>query len=43
MMPLSYNSFGFTAILIMICVLAAGQAISYLKEKYENRHHKQQH
>jgi len=42
MMPLSYNSFGFTAILIMVCVLAAGQAVRYFREKYESRHHKQQ-
>lgn len=42
MMPLSYNGLGFTAILIMIAVLATGQGIRYLKERYGNRHHKQQ-
>jgi hypothetical protein len=43
MMPLSYNGLGFTAILIMVSVLVAGQGIRYLKEWHENRHHKQQH
>ncbi len=43
MMPLSYNGFGFTAILIMIAVLLAGQAFRYFREKYESRHHKEPH
>ena len=37
MMPLSYNGFGFTAILIMIGVLMLGQFLRYLKVKIENR------
>ncbi len=43
MMPLSYNSFGFTAILIMVGVLAIGQAIRYIKERSHNHSHKQEH
>jgi hypothetical protein len=41
-MPLSYNGIGFTAILIMLSVLIAGQAVRYFRYKYENRHHKEQ-
>jgi hypothetical protein len=37
MMPLSYNGFGFTAILIMIGVLMLGQFFRYMKVKIESR------
>jgi hypothetical protein len=43
MMPLSYNGFGFTAILIMVAVLVIGQAIRYLKDHSTSQHHKQEH
>jgi hypothetical protein len=38
MMPLSYQGFGFTAILVMIAVLSAGQLLKYLKDRvYQHR------
>jgi len=43
MMPLSYNGFGFTAILIMISVIVVGQAIRYLKEHSQKNHHREEH
>jgi hypothetical protein len=33
MMPLSYQGFGFTAILLMVAILSAAQLLKYLKEK----------
>jgi hypothetical protein len=39
MLPLSYQGFGFTAILVMIAILSAGQLLKYLKERvYHHRH-----
>ena len=38
MMPLSYQGFGFTAILVMVAILSAGQLLKYLKERV---HHPQ--
>jgi len=38
MMPLSYQGFGFTAILVMVAILSAGQLLKYLKEHF---HHPQ--
>ena len=38
MTPLSYQGFGFTAILMMIAILSAGQLLKYLKERiYQHR------
>jgi hypothetical protein len=34
MMPLSYQGFGFTAILVMVAILSAGQLLKYLKERF---------
>jgi hypothetical protein len=39
MMPLSYQGFGFTAILVMVAVLSAAQLLRFLKERF---HHPQQ-
>ena len=33
-MPLSYQGFGFTALMLMLAVLVAGQAIRHLKNRY---------
>jgi hypothetical protein len=35
MTPLSYQGFGFTAILLMVVILSAAQLIKYLKERYQ--------
>ena len=35
MMPLSYQGFGFTAILMMVAILSAGQLLKYLKERVQ--------
>jgi hypothetical protein len=37
MMPLSYQGFGFTAILVMIGILSAVQLLKYLKERFLHR------
>jgi hypothetical protein len=38
MMPLSYQGFGFTAILVMVAILSAGQLLRYLKDRlYHHR------
>ena len=34
MIPLSYQGFGFTAILVMVAILSAGQLLKYLKERF---------
>ena len=34
MTPLSYQGFGFTAILMMVAILSAGQLLKYLKERF---------
>jgi hypothetical protein len=34
MTPLSYQGFGFTAILVMVAILSAGQLLKYLKERF---------
>lgn len=36
MMPLSYQGFGFTAILVMVAILSAGQLLKYLKERFQH-------
>jgi hypothetical protein len=35
MTPLSYQGFGFTAILVMVVILSAGQLLRYLRERYQ--------
>jgi hypothetical protein len=35
MMPLSYQGFGFTAILLMVAILSAGQLLKYLKDRVQ--------
>ena len=35
MAPLSYQGFGFTAILVMIAILSASQLLKYLKERMD--------
>lgn len=37
MMPLSYQGFGFTGIILMVLVLAAGQLVRHLKERYHKK------
>ena len=34
MTPLSYQGFGFTAILLMVGILSAAQLLKYLKERF---------
>ncbi len=34
MTPLSYQGFGFTAILVMVAILSAAQLLKYLKERF---------
>jgi hypothetical protein len=38
MTPLSYQGFGFTAILVMIGILSVAHLMKYLKEKIYQRH-----
>jgi hypothetical protein len=33
MTPLSYQGFGFTAILVMVAILSAAQLLKYLKDR----------
>lgn len=35
MTPLSYQGFGFTAILVMFAILSASQLLKYLKERMD--------
>jgi hypothetical protein len=35
MMPLSFQGFGFTAILIMVAVVCLGHLVKYLKERID--------
>jgi hypothetical protein len=39
MTPLSYQGFGFTAILVMVGILSAAHLLKYLKERFS--HHQQ--
>jgi hypothetical protein len=36
MMPLSYQGFGFTAILVMVAILSTAQLLRYLKERFQH-------
>ena len=38
MMPFSFHGFGTTAILLMVAIAMAGQALRFLKERYSNKH-----
>jgi hypothetical protein len=38
MTPLSYQGFGFTAILVMVVILSAGQLLKFLRERFQ--HHR---
>ena len=38
MTPLSYQGFGFTAILVMVAILSAAQLLKYLKERFLDHH-----
>jgi hypothetical protein len=38
MTPLSYQGFGFTAILVMVGILSVAQLLKYLKERFHQRH-----
>ena len=38
MMPFSFHGLGTTAILLMLAIAMAGQALRYLKEHHFNRH-----
>ena len=37
MTPLSYQSFGFTAILVMVGILSVAHLLKYLKERFFHR------
>jgi hypothetical protein len=37
MTPLSYQGFGFTAILLMVGILSAAQLMKYLKERFQDQ------
>ena len=37
MTPLSYQGFGFTAILVMVGILSAAHLLKYLKERFFHR------
>jgi hypothetical protein len=39
MMPLSYQGFGFTAILLMVTILSVSQLVKYLKERFDQHRH----
>jgi hypothetical protein len=36
MTPLSYQGFGFTAIMLMVGILSAAQLLKYLRERYQD-------
>ena len=38
MTPLSYQGFGFTAILMMVGILSAAHLLKYLKERFLQHH-----
>jgi hypothetical protein len=38
MTPLSYQGFGFTAILVMVGILSVAHLLKYLKERFYHRH-----
>jgi hypothetical protein len=38
MTPLSYQGFGFTAILVMVAILSAAQLLKYLRERFFQQH-----
>jgi hypothetical protein len=40
MTPLSYQGFGFTAILVMVGILSAAHLLKYLRERYQQHHTK---
>ena len=40
MTPLSYQGFGFTAILVMVGILSVAHLLKYLKERLLQRHDK---
>jgi hypothetical protein len=37
MTPLSYQGFGFTAIMLMVGILSAAQLVKYLKERHQDQ------
>ncbi|HSZ86167.1 MAG TPA: hypothetical protein VK787_09065 [Puia sp.] len=39
MMPLSYQGFGFTAILLMLGILIINQAVRFLKDRFQKNNH----
>ncbi|HTQ64585.1 MAG TPA: hypothetical protein VMI12_07285 [Puia sp.] len=41
MMPLSYQGFGFTTIILMVIILTAGQLIRHLKGRSHRHDHQQ--
>jgi hypothetical protein len=41
MMPLSYQGFGFTAILLMLGVLIINQAVRFLKDHFHKNNQKE--
>lgn len=38
MTPLSYQGFGFTAILMMVAILSVAQLLKFLKERWHQNH-----
>ena len=43
MTPLSYQGFGFTAIVLMVAILSATQLMKYLKDRFFRRHEDETH
>jgi hypothetical protein len=43
MTPLSYQGFGFTAILLMVAILSAAQMLKYLRERFFRHHDDETH
>lgn len=37
MMPISYNTVGFTAIIIMVAILSINELAKYLKQRYHRK------
>ncbi len=42
-MPLSYQGFGFTAILLMLGILIASQLARYIREHRQGNHRQNEH
>ena len=41
MMPLSYQGFGFTTIVLMVIILTVGQLVRHLRDRSHRHNHQQ--